>query len=392
MLMLGGCKDGVKPVGAAQAGPVVVTVERVAVRPVQRTIEVTGTLFGEEEATISAKLSGRIAAIMADVGDEVGAGDLLAQIEKRDYELALEQRRTAVLASLARIGLTQLPGEDFDLSAVPTVVQARAEAANAEARYKRAKQLFETEPPVISEQDFADARTVWEVAASGAEVQLLTARSVLAEARARAAEASVAEQRLADTSIRAPGTAGERTPRYQVAQRMVSLGEYVGEGQPTYLLVASDTVKFRAEVPERYVGEVQVGQTAQVWVEAYTEQVAGTVARASPRIDPMSRTYEIEVHVANADRRLKPGAFARGSIATRVEEGVMLIPEAALVTFAGVQKVYSVREGKAVEHRVQTGVRADGFIEIVGGLKIDAVVTSGAAGLSPGAPVQVAQR
>ena len=380
----GGSGGGQKvEVAATEVG-----VAPVVVRPVERTITVTGTLYGEEETAISTKLSGRVERIMADVGDRLMPAAPLAQLERRDYELALTERRAAVQAALARIGLTELPSEAFDPSQVPTVIRARAEAANAEAKYNRARQLFEQSPPLISEQDFSDIRTSQEVASSSADVELLTAGAVLAEARTREAEAAAAAQRLADTTIRVPGMEGEESPVYEVAERLVSEGEYLPEGRMVYRLVASGVIKFRADVPERFVGQVQTGQEAAVWVEAYAEPVTGTVARVSPRIDPQNRMFRVEIHIPNSDGRLKPGGFAQGQIVTRIEDGVTFVPEAAVVTFAGVQKVYSISDGKAVEHRVQTGVREDGMVEIVGGLAAEEVVVRGAAGLSGGVPVR----
>lgn len=392
-VIVAGCGDrtnaATRASAASEADPVEVTIAPVERRSIARHIDVTGTLFGEEETTISAKLSGRIVEVAADVGDTVLPGSTLAQIERTDYELALAERRTAVQASLARVGLSEFPPEGFDPSQVPTVIRARAEASNAEARYERAKQLFEQRPPLISAQDFADIRTQWEVAASGAEVELLTARAVLAEARTRQAEAAVASQRLADTTVVAPGSPGSETPRYQVAERLVSLGEYVSEGRAMFRLIASDLIKFRADVPERFVGQVRGGQTVRVWVDAYGEPVEGRVARVSPRIDPQSRTFQVEVHIPNEAGRLKPGAFARGAIQTRVDEGGVFVPEAAVVIFAGVQKVFSIAEGRAVEHRVRTGDRVDGLVEIVGGLGAPSVIVRGAAGLTDGVPVRV---
>ncbi len=399
VLVSSGCGESNGPRTAAPAEPVLVTTAPVEVRSIPRTIDATGTLFGEEETTISAKLGGRVVEIKADVGDPVLPGAPLAQIDETDYRLALAERRTAVLATLARIGLTDLPPQDFDPSEVPTVVRARAEAANAEARFQRGRTLYEEDPPLISEEDFADLRTAWEVSISGAEVELLTVRAVVAEARTLAAQAAVAAQRLADTLIRAPGVADEpggtpgngvaTPPRYRVAERLVSLGEYVTEGRPTFRLVAGDLIKFRADVPERFVGQVQVDQAAEVRVEAYDDPVQGRIARVSPRIDPLSRTFQVEIHVPNADGRLKPGAYARGRITTHADEGAVMVPDAAIVTFAGVHKVFSVRDGKAVEHRVRTGDRQDGLVEIVGGLSAPEVVVSGAAALADGAPVRV---
>lgn len=385
----GGCGEpGAAATPRAGAEPVEVRLAPVVVAGLDRTIDVTGTLLGEEETTISAKVPGRVEAIAADLGDGALPGAVLARIEKRDYELALEERRTAVGAELARIGLTEAPAEPFDLSAVPSVARARSQAENAEARFRRAESLFAEDPPVISAQEHNDARTAWDVARGGAEVELLTARAVLAQARALDAQADAAAQRLADTTIRAPGREGDAAPRYRVAQRLASIGEYVREGTPLFRLVAGDVIRFRASVPERFAGRVKPGQPARVWVEAQADAAQGTVARLAPSIDPLSRTFLVEIAVPNREGRLKPGAFARGAIVTHRDEGVTLVPEAAIVTFAGVHRVFSVRDDKAVEHRVKLGDRWNGAVEIVGGLEASAVVVSGAAGLAGGSAVR----
>ncbi len=371
-----------------EADAIVVRLEPVQTGSLERSIEVTGTLFGDEETTISAKLTGRIGAILADVGDVVGPGAELARLEATDYELALAERRAAQLAALAKLGLTRVPEAGFDLSEVPSVARARAEADNAQARFERGRILFEENPPLISEEELADLRTAAQVGLDSAAEAMVTAHAVLADSRTLAAQVAVAEQRLADTVIRAPGNQGEGR-RYSVARRLVSEGEFVEPGHESFRLVSSDVIKYRAEIPERFSGSVRVGQTARVWVEAPGEPATGAVSRLAPNIDPESRTFQVEIRVDNKDGRLKPGAFARGRIVTHADEGVAFVPESAVVTFAGVHKVYSVRDGKAVEHRVRLGERVAGRVEVVGGLNVPEVVTEGAGALADGSPVRV---
>lgn len=377
------------PGRVAERPPTAVELAPVRIGAAERFIDVSGTLFGEEETVVSSKLSGRVVEVLHDVGDVVEPGSVLARQETADYELRLAESRALLQASLAKLGLKELPGEGFDLSEVPTVERARAEAANAEARFRRAVQLFQEVPPLISEQEFNDAVTRRDVARSDADVALLNAQAVLAEARTQAAVVALAEQRLADTAIRAPAGPDGKGPTYRVAERLVSLGEYLTEGKPVFRLVAAELIKFRAEVPERFVGQVREGQEARVWMEAYREPFAGKVARISPSINPTTRTFRIEVHVPNPEGLLRPGAFARGRIVVARDEGVTFVPSSAVVTFAGVRRVFSVQDGKAVEHRVELGVEDGGFVEIRGGLPVDQVVTTGAAALANGVPVVV---
>ena len=354
---------------------------------IERTIPVTGTMFGDEDAIISAKMSGRVMSVARDVGDIVKPGEILAQIERRDYELAIEEKASMVTASLAKIGLTSLPDESFDPSNLPTIVKARAEAANADAKYQRARQLFEQTSPLLSEQDFADIRTAWEVSRNEADVEVLTVRATLAEARAQQSAVVVAQQRLDDTSVIAPMPDNRPDLRYRVSERAASVGEYVSQGARLYRLVATDLIKYRARVPERFTSVVQLDQTARVWTEA-AESVVGTVARISPSVDADSRTFVVEIHLQNPAGKLKPGAFGRGEIVFGKEQA-MFVPESAVVTFAGVTRVFSVKDGKAVEHRVRVGAKQDDLIEIIGEKLPEQVIVTGAPGLAVGVPVRV---
>lgn len=395
-----GC--GRRPAAApreAAPEPVAVHVAPVQRRTVPRGVDVTGTLFGNEEATISAKVPGRVEAIAHDVGDVVESGGELARIERTEYELAREQKRTAMLESLASLGLSEMPAADFDPAEVPTVVKAKLQSANAEARFRRAERLWAQQPPLISEQDYTDLRTAWDVARSDYDVTVLAARATLAVARSREADLAIANQRLDDTVVRVPRVDGpspvspdqgtDRALRYAVAARLASVGEYLNIGAPMFRVVAADPIKFRGDAPERFVGQIRVGQPVSLRAEAFDEPFAGTVVRVNPQVSPRSRTFQVEIEVPNADGRLRPGAFGRAAIVMRDEVGVPFVPESAVIVFAGVTKVFSVRDGKAVEHRVEVGQRASGLVELVGAPRdLDRVIVRGAQRLAGGVPVR----
>jgi multidrug efflux pump subunit AcrA (membrane-fusion protein) len=380
--------------------PIAVTVTPAIVAPIQRTVEITGTLFGDEEATVSAKVPGRIVGILRDVGDRIAAAQPLAQIDKTDYELAVAQKQMAMQASLAKLGLADMPDESFDLNKVPTVERARLQSANAEAKYNRGRKIFEQNPPGISEQDFADLKTAFEVAKSNYEVELLTARSLLADARAARSDLQLELQKLRDTTVRAPEAAATTqsltkpapaaAEQYAVATRMVSIGEYVREGTPLFRLVADNPVKYRAQVPEKFLSQVKAGQPVRVQVAAYPEIFEGAVSRISPQVDRTSRTFEVEMLLPNPSGKLQPGSFATGHILTRVQENVTLVPTSAVVTFAGVTKVYMVENDKAVEKNIEPGQRVGDNIEVLNGLSgAVPVVIEGKNRLATGTPVTV---
>lgn len=371
---------------------VIITVQPARLLPVQRNVEVVGTLFGEEEATLSAKVPGRVVRVSKDIGDRADAGEILAQIEDTDYQLARQQAQMNLLQTLARLGLSAMPGSDFDPATVPTVVQARLQADNAQARLNRSAKLFDQKPPLISEQDYADLKTNSEVARSAYDVALLSAKAVLAEARTRQADLDLQQRKIDDAAIRAPrpeGT-GSGKGRYGVTARLVTTGEYVREGTPMFRVIADDPIRYRASVPERFLPEIKLGQKVQVTVESYNTKFAGVMQRINPQVDQASRSFQVEIRVPNADARLRPGAFARGWIATHEDADVTFVPLESVVSFAGVKKVFTIKDGKAVEHQVTTGIRNGNFLEIIEGLSgAQDVVVSGATRLANGISVQI---
>ena len=384
--------------GERKQDAVPVTVAPAVVASVQRSVDVTGTLFGDEEATVSAKVPGRIEQVLRDVGDRAASGEPLAQIDRTDYELAVAQKQMAAQASLAKLGLTENPGDDFDLNKVPTVERARLQSANAEAKLNRAQKLFEQKPPLISEQDFADLKTAFDVARSNYDVELLTARSLLADARAARSDLQLESQRLRDTTVRAPEAISTTqsltkpaTEQYAVATRLVSIGEYVREGTALFRLVADNPVKYRAQVPEKFLSQVKAGQPVRLQVAAYPDAwFDGAVSRISPQVDRTTRTFEVEMLIPNRDGKLHPGSFATGQILTRTQANVTLVPIASLVTFAGVTKVFTVEDNKAVERKIETGQRVGDNVEVVSGLSGAApVVIDGRNRLATGTPVTV---
>jgi RND family efflux transporter MFP subunit len=388
------------------ATTVPVTLRAVRMMPVQRSVDVVGTLFGDEETVVSAKVPGRIIALFKDVGDTVAPGEPLVQLKQNDYQLAVAKAQLSLEESLAKLGLRELPSKDFDVTKIPTVVKARLQTENADAKLKRGKKLFESKPPLMSEQDFSDLETALSVAKTSYDVELLTARTLVAQAWSFKGDLDIANQRLNDATTRAPSTYEATTQpvdtgkapgeahSYVVTARYVNVGELVREITPCYRLVDDTPIKLRAKVPERYVSEIKVGQKVKTNVEAYPgTDFEGAVARINPQIDPDNRTFSIEVLIPNNDHRLKPGSFARASVQTRTDSNVVFAPRASVVTFAGVEKVFTVRDGKAVEIDVKPGDAHspdNTYVEVTAGLKgNEELVIKGVNKLANGVPVIV---
>lgn len=387
----GANKADSKPVQKA----IPVSLGAATVLPMPRGVEVTGTLAADEVIVISAKVAGRIDSYQADIGQRVSRTAVLAQIDPTDYRLAVTEKQMSVAESLAKLGLTDFPGPAFQIDEVPTVRRALQQAANAKARYGRIRELHDQKPPMVSDQDFADVETAYQVANSELEVARLAAKAVLAEARTKQAELAGAQQRLMDTTIRAQSPAATQAAKtadtLAITERLVAQGDYVREGTPMFRLVVDDPLRLRLPVPERFVGRVKEGQSVSITVQAHADTFTGTVVRISPEIDSVSRAFTVEAEFANADRRLKPGAFAKATILTDPEARSVFVPANAVVSFAGVHRVYSAVDGKAKENRVELGVKRNDAVEITRGLKGDErLILTPPNQISPGTPIEQA--
>jgi membrane fusion protein (multidrug efflux system) len=144
-------------------------------------------------------------------------------------------------------------------------------------------------------------------------------------------------------------------------------------------------------IPERYMSQVQLELDVEVHVEAYpNEMFPGKVARINPTVDPQSRSFDVEAHIPNPDHRLKHGGFAKAEVIVGKAAEALTVPLEAVTRFAGVSKVFTIRDEKAQEVEIVIGTQGPGWVEALGGLQAgDVVVTSGQSRLANGTRVTV---
>ncbi|MBX3028343.1 efflux RND transporter periplasmic adaptor subunit [bacterium] len=310
--------------------PLQITVAPVSLRPTKRLLKFVGTLFGNQEVKLSSQVEGQIEKISVDLGDRVTAGQVLVEID--------------------------------DTSARAQLREVEARLAKARADEQRGRELLKSN--VISPQEHEAMQTAVTVA----------------EAQRDAMHVA-----LAHKQVRSPLTGS-------VVRRLVSAGEYVRPGTPLLDLVDDDPLKLRGDVPERFADEIADGQPVQIKVDAYPDELFdGTLVRISPAANPENRSITVEAEVPNGERRLKAGFFASANIVTRADAEALVVPETAVITFAGVTKLFVVRDDIAYERQVRVGTRDDmGLVEVLEGLHPDEVVaTSGLAKLENGRAVTI---
>lgn len=376
--------------------PVSVTVAPVAVRPVERSVEAVGTIGSFEEVVISSKVEGRVRRIAHDVSDRLKPGETLLEIDPVDHELAARQAEKALQIELAKLGVKEPPGPDFDVTKVPAVQQAQARLENSKIRLERVKTLAAKQ--ASSAEELADRTADSRVMQAEYENQLLLARASLAGALMKQESLAMARQQLADATVRAP-TPTQAIPGvtdeaiYTVSDRAIAEGTLVRPGTQLFTLVIDKALKMKASVAERYAREIKIGQQAKVFTASSPLPVIGQVTRITPVVDPQTRTFEVEVLVPNAEAALKPGGFAKTAICVRQEDRATTVPLEAVVRFAGVTKIFVMENGVAKELQVKLGLQSTDWVEVVEpAIAPEAqVVTSGQNVIAAGTPLVVRQ-
>jgi RND family efflux transporter MFP subunit len=328
--------------------------------PMERIISLTGSLEAQEKATISVKVAGRVKTLAVDIGSVLRQGELIAQIEPRDYELRVQQAAAALAQARATVGLP-LEGNDDQFDPEKTTAGRQTKAVFEEARknYQRVKSLHEQ--GVLARSELDTAESVHTVALNRYEAALEEARTRQAALAQRRAEYELARQQLSDTSVRAPFDG-------VLQARLVGLGEFLAAGAPVAELVQVDPMRLRLEVSERESASVRAGQAVRLTVEGDTNIYRGVLARISPALEDQTRVLVVQADVPSQGV-LRPGLFARAQIVIQADDPGLAVSSQALVVFAGLEKVVVVHEGKAAERPITTGRRGPGWIEVVSGLQ-----------------------
>lgn len=342
---------------------------RVTTQRWEDAIELPGEVAASEDAVLAAKAPGRVVEIAVDVGSRARAGELLVRTDATDAELRVQQAEAAVRAARTLLGLPGDGAEDT-ISAESSAAVKIATVQRDEAARRRERARALSNGGAGSQADLDAAETDFRAAESrlqDALEQFENRRAVLAQRRADLASA---RQAVVDTRLLAPFDGA-------VAERFVDHGEYVSTGAPMVRWVQDERLELRFRIPEQSAARLRVGTVVRASVVGLDVPVSAHIDRLAPALDARSRSILAECDL-NADRsELRPGSFARVQVVRDADAVALSVPAEALVEFAGIARVHVVEGKTAREHRVTTGRRADGRVEIIEGLRAgDQVVLS----------------
>jgi RND family efflux transporter MFP subunit len=213
---------------------------------------------------VAPRIQGRVARLFVDEGSRVRRGQPLLELET-DY---------------TRISLQQ----------------AEAELARATAMLNEARRDLDRKKELIAKDSIPRATY------DRSEAMFDQANAARASANAMV---SMYRQQIADSTVRSPIDG-------IVAEKRTDVGQKLGDGAVTFVILQVSPLKLRFRVPERYLGRIRPGQAVTAQSDPYPgETFAGTIKTVGGVIDPSTRTMFAEAEFPNRDGRLRPGLFAR---------------------------------------------------------------------------------
>ncbi|MCH8961315.1 MAG: efflux RND transporter periplasmic adaptor subunit [Bacteroidetes bacterium] len=328
-----------------------VRIETLVLQPTtfEDVIELTGTVESLNDATLSAQSAGTVE-YLAPLGLRVAQGAVIARIDQ----------------GLVKAGLQQTEAQ---------VENAQASLELAQDNYNRQEPLYRDS--IISALEFQNVRA-----------QLNQAQAALRQADALRTQA---QEQLDNTVIRAPSSG-------TVEAHAVERGEQVTPGMPVIRVVDVQRVKVTVGVPERYAGDIEVGTPVQLDFRAYRGQVRqGRVTFAGNAINPMNRTFPVEIEVDNAGSKLKPEMIVEVYISRERLDEVLVVPRAAVLRDEQGTSVFVVsqQDGVPTASRlaVTLGAAYAGSTIIESGLEAGAeVIILGQTTVTEGDAVEIVER
>jgi membrane fusion protein (multidrug efflux system) len=312
----------------------VITVEaaEVLVDMVVEDIGAVGTLEPDESVVIAPEIAGRIDSIHFGEGDEVSAGDVLVELDAATLRAELDK--------------------------------ALSDLTLAEANLERARTLAQRGTGTLRARDEAVAAHL------AAQANVALSRALLEKATIKAPF---------------PGVVGLRA---------ISAGAYATPGTRIVELANIDPIKVNFRVPELVLSSLRPGQAISVTVDALPNRsFEGEIYVIDPIVDENGRAVRLRARIANPDRVLKPGLFARVRIVVERRADAVLVPESAVFAEGQKRLVYRVVDGRATQTEVRLGHRRPGEVEVLSGLSPgERVITAGHQQVRDGARVEVVER
>jgi len=369
-----------------EAAPLPVKVSKAFIGDLVMTLKSPGEAYTEKRVVLKSEVGGTMKTLNAAEGRHVRQGDLLVELDDREFRLDLERLEAQRLRYLSELFLER----QFSVPEEPPVQAVADKLARAQADYDRVSEGFKS--GVASQADLENAQAALELALIGAgrkkdEVQAATKGLTQAEV-----DVKIARLALEKARVRAP-FAGI------VTDLKLSPNERLDAGRELFTLVDISRIKVKAKVLESEVGKVVAGREVDLRFSAFPDRTfRGRIEAVSPVIDTADKTCGVYVVLDNPSEEIKPGMHVEVEFPTEIFAGRLLVPQQAILVRGGRKLVFAVEDGTAKWRYVEVGLENERFAEVLPGKEPgwgvaagDTVIVEGHVTLAHDTKVTVAQ-
>lgn len=397
LLLLAGCsKSGQAPDVGGEEAATPVQVATAKLGTIQHTITAEAILYPVKQASIMPKISAPVQRFLAQRGDRVRQGQLLAVLEDRDLAASAQESKDLYRQAQAAYQNTSAATLPDDLIKAQTDVESARQTLDAATKLYQNRQALLREGALArklvddAKVALVQAQSQFETAQQhlksletvGRTEQLKSAQSQMDAAKAHYESAAA---QLSYAQVHSPITG-------VVSDRPLNIGELASPGSAVMSIVDISRVVARANVPVHEAAAIQVGRPATI--SGPGGEITGKVTVVSPAVDPNTTTVEVWVEAANPGERLKPGITVQISVNAEEIQNAIVVPSAALLSSdeGGEKIMVAAPDSLAHARNVELGVRQGNEVQILSGVKAgEQVITSGALGLDDKAKIQIAK-
>ncbi|MGB8337323.1 MAG: efflux RND transporter periplasmic adaptor subunit [Burkholderiales bacterium] len=330
LLLLAGC--GPKTETPKKASPgIVVTTAKAETRDIRLVEKTMGEVDSPSSPQVSSEVSGRVTEVYLNLGDPVKAGQTMVRLDSSD----LGSSRSSAEADVMRL---------------------EALVANQKKVVERNRDLLQ--------QNFISPLRVEEL-----ESQLSALDQQLRGARA---QQDIARRNVGKSSVIAPVSG-------RIEQKQVSKGDYVTPGKLLFQIATSELLRVRLPFPETVAAKIQPGQAVTLISPLVPDKpVDGKIEEIRALVGASNRSIEAIIKFRNPGD-WRAGSSVNGQVVVGERNGATTVPAVSVVLRPAGKIVYVVQDGKAEQRIVETGVRQEGYVEILSGIKSgETVVLDGA--------------
>ena len=276
-------------------------------QPREEMLNFLGTVEPNREMKVSFKIGGKIKSLAIEEGHLVKAGTLLAQLDLT--ELMAKKEKALENKNKAK--------RDMD----------------------RMEKLFKKN--IVPESSFQDSRSLF-ISAS--------------------AELKIVEDNIKNSTIRAPFTG-------RITKKLSEVGEIISPAMPVAILTEMEPILVKASVPDNFIQKIRTGKTVHVLVDSHPqEKFKGVINRIETTVDPLSRTFRVEIRLANPGEKLRPGLIAHVEIIHREKGLGIFIPLDSIIGFGSNPTIFLIKNLMAKKRMIKTGKIMGDQVEVLEGL------------------------